>query len=104
MASRSLVSRIVRKQIATPVPRRYVQSTARRLHPELAQTKKFPVISYHDGERTQSEITVHEPRAASSVAVDVRREALALLPETLSKLTPTMKKFTLAGKIAVVTG
>ncbi|KAI9724209.1 MAG: hypothetical protein M1828_003954 [Chrysothrix sp. TS-e1954] len=104
MGSRAVFSRVARRCSLAAPQYRSLQSSTKVAYPELAQAKKFPVISYHNGERTQSDITVHEPRAASSVAKGISTEASALLPATLAELPATMKKFTLAGKIAVVTG
>ena len=46
-----------------------------------------------------------EPAAPKSIAgEDVSRKAVAFDRSAVSKMTPTMKRFTLEGKVAVVTG
>lgn len=64
-----------------------------------------PVVSYHDGERVTSEIQRHTPVASNhGHGHDLTRPAQPLKPGVIEQLTPTMRKFTLSGKIAVVTG
>ena len=47
-----------------------------------------------------------EHAASKSIAgeEDVSRKAVAFDRSVISKMTPTMKRFTLEGKVAVVTG
>ncbi|KAK4507682.1 hypothetical protein PRZ48_001417 [Zasmidium cellare] len=67
---------------------------------------EVPVISYHNGERTE-EALKYEAQKSGPVTppgADAEKPAIPLKPEILSKLTPTLNRFTLPGKIAVVTG
>lgn len=68
--------------------------------------KKIHVVSYTDGQRVTEQID-NKPAATGPVnpeGEDVEHKAQTLDAETLERLTPTMKKFTLTGKVAVVTG
>ena len=69
---------------------------------DVSHPSDIPCISYHDGVRTATDITARELSAKS--ICDVQKSAQALKPELIHHLTPTMKRFTLGGKIAVVTG
>ena len=56
-------------------------------------------------ERTVLMVDESDPAAPKSIAgEDVTRKAVAFDRSVVSKLTPTMKRFTLEGKVAVVTG
>ena len=58
-----------------------------------------------DAERTVLMVDESEPTAPTSIAgEDVTRKAVAFDRTIVSKMTPTMKRFTLEGKVAVVTG
>lgn len=72
--------------------------------PEPAQ--KIPVITYQDGKRVTEQIAVKENKEGpvNPEGADVEVKAQTLDASTIEKLTPTMKKFTLVGKVAVVTG
>lgn len=63
-----------------------------------------PVVSYQDGEREVNAIPRHDPIVVASQGQDSSRPAQAPKQEILDMLTPTLKKFTLTGKTAVVTG
>ena len=56
-------------------------------------------------ERTVLMVDESEPAAPDSIAgEDDNRKAVAFDRSVVSKMTPTMKRFTLEGKVAVVTG
>jgi hypothetical protein len=93
--------RAVRPSSFTPiVSRATFTSTTKTNDPEV------PVISYHKGER--SEATVHYDAAnmgpVNPPGADESKVATPLRPEALKHLTPTLAKFTLPGKVAIVTG
>lgn len=69
---------------------------------DLVHATEVPVVSYRDGERTSEQITVQKP--VQPAGNDEHHSASALKRELTDKLTPTMKKFTLHGKTAVITG
>lgn len=75
-------------------------SSAKVFEPEV------PVVSYSKGERQQSTVQF-EAGASGPVTppgADDVKVAMPLKPEVSKNLTPTLKKFTLEGKVAVVTG
>lgn len=73
---------------------------------EVISAGKVPVTTYKDGERQHAEIAVENPGSepVNPPGADVRKAAIALDPSLTKQLTPTMARFTLHGKVAVVTG
>lgn len=69
---------------------------------DMSPATQVPVITYNDGQRSVEQITVSQP--VTPTGADVQHAASALKRELTSQMTPTMKKFTLHGKVAVVTG
>lgn len=70
-----------------------------------ADEKHINVVSYKDGERAQETLAV--PAASEPVVPpgqDIEVAAQPLKPELHSQMSPTMQKFTLFGKTAVITG
>lgn len=69
---------------------------------------EIPVVSYQAGER-QETVVQYDTNATGNGPVappgaDEEKKARPLKPEALKHLTPTLQKFTLLGKVAVVTG
>lgn len=71
--------------------------------------KEVPLASYtrsdiHDAKRTV--LSIDESRSSSGPVAerDIGRKAVAFDQNVVQKLTPTMRNFTLEGKVAVVTG
>lgn len=67
---------------------------------------EVPVIHYENGKRTEEQ--VHVPAGQSGPVApegaDEQRAAKRFDPKVMDYLTPTLAKFTLQGKVAVVTG
>lgn len=85
---------------APAIARASFNSSAKVFDPEV------PVVSYSKGERQQSTVQF-EAGAGGPVSppgTDEVKVAMPLKSEIHKNLTPTLKKFTLAGKVAVVTG
>lgn len=97
MASRLASRGLLRYSIG-----RHLKPLAPRFYSDCVPAIQVPVVSYHHGERTMSEIQCHKPE--TPCGHDDKREAHCLKAQVLSSLTPTLKKFTMAGKVAVVTG
>lgn len=57
-----------------------------------------------DGEQTVLTVDAFKSKDASLPIVDVAKQAFALKKGVVDHLTPTLRKFTLQGKVAVVTG
>lgn len=71
-----------------------------------ASDPEVPVISYRKGERSEAKVQ-YEAGSSGPVSppgADEVKSAIPLKPEAFQHLTPTLQKFTLNGKIAVVTG
>lgn len=70
--------------------------------------KSINVVSYNkSGQREQETLSVPAANANEPVnppGQDIEVAAQPLKPELLEVLPPTMKKFTLCGKVAVITG
>ena len=69
----------------------------------------MPVASYTNSKKTAAERTVLrvDKQSAPAPAIsggDVERKAVAFDRCVVNRMTPTMKRFTLEGKVAVVTG
>ena len=70
------------------------------------QGPEIPVVSFAEGERKEESIKVNENATpvVNPEGVDVEAVTYRLDEEAANKLTPTMKKFLLFGKVAVITG
>lgn len=84
-----------------------INESGKRRHADpLIKAEKVPVVSFEGGERTQLDIPV--AKAASQPVnppgADEHKRAVPLDREIISRLPPTMQKFTLPGKVAVITG
>lgn len=71
--------------------------------------KEIPVASYAKDQKPGTErttISVDQSKAALNgpSSEDVGRKAVAFDSSIVSKMTPTVRSFTLEGKVAVVTG
>ena len=85
--------------------RRAIFSRAFSVTSAARDEKSIPVVSYKDGARAQETIQVaatHDP--VSPPGADIEAVAQPLDPNVLPSLSPTMAKFTLFGKTAVITG
>ncbi|KAF2837640.1 NAD(P)-binding protein [Patellaria atrata CBS 101060] len=73
---------------------------------DVIRAKEVPVVSFKDGERASVDLPIDSPGLDPVIppGVDVKQVAYPLAPSNLKGLTPTLKKFTLHGKVAVVTG
>lgn len=88
---------------ASMAQRAFLSNSVVRREPETVNEKHVHVTGYKDGERTQEDITVkNEP--VSPPGEDVQAKATPLDLNVIPQLTPTLKKFTLPGRIAVITG
>jgi len=104
MLARSILrqsARAVRPATFAPLTSRAAfNSSSKKNDPEV------PVISYRQGERKEEQIH-YDAKASGPVnppGGDAEKNAIPLKSELIPQLTPTLQKFTLAGKVAVVTG
>lgn len=100
-ALRAASRAVARPQTFTPaIARATFMSSTKKSDPEV------PVVSYSKGERTESTVQ-YEAGSGGPVnppGTDEVKVAMPLKAESFKHLTPTLQKFTLAGKVAVVTG
>jgi len=87
--------------ITAPIQQRATfKSGSKKNEPEV------PVISYENGTRTEQSIFVpaQQPGPVVPPGGDEQRVARPFNPDVMSHLTPTLAKFALTNKVAVVTG
>jgi len=93
------------KPATTSIPRASFHAAARlQTPPEEVQERQVPVTSWKDGARSQETLQVSETAPVTPEVGDAEIKAIPLNPEIIPQLTPTMAKFCLPGKVAVVTG
>jgi len=76
----------------------------KRFDPETINESQVPVTSFERGDAHKEMLSVSMSQPVSSAATDAQSVAIPLRAEVKKYLTPTMAKFTLFGKIAVITG
>lgn len=100
-ALRVASQRVIRPATFTPViSRATFKSTARTSDPEV------PVVTYKNGERVEEKLQ-YEANSTGPVTppgADDVKVAIPLKQDAFKHLTPTLQKFTLGGKVAIVTG
>jgi hypothetical protein len=62
------------------------------------------VVHYEKGQRRELDIEVDETKPVIPAVQDVEIRAIPLKSQVYQTLTPTLQKFCLPGKVAVVTG
>ena len=106
-------SRSISRQFATrawPVCSKSVRFISSPPSLRIADKRDVPVASYTEKSQSSTEdahrTTLHVEKAPepSTETKDVSRRAVPFDKGVLSKLSPTLKKFTLDNKVAVVTG
>ncbi|KAF2136242.1 uncharacterized protein K452DRAFT_362675 [Aplosporella prunicola CBS 121167] len=98
-----VASKRVAPRAATAV--RGFKTVQQQQNAEEIRAGKVPIVSYKDGMREEIELPVEQQNGPVAPAgADDRKVAVPLEKSILSKLNPTMAKFTLPGKVAVVTG
>lgn len=75
-------------------------------HSSKKEDPEVPVISYQDGQRQEQSLFVPSTSSGpvNPPGQDVEKAAVPLKPSIVPQLTPTLQKFTLLDKVAVVTG
>jgi len=107
MFARSALRTAARRSFkpATAASRASFQTSVRlQTPPEVINERHVPVTSYADGARSQEVLNVSATEPVSPAVQDEKSVATPLDPALIPLMTPTMRKFTLPGKVAVVTG
>jgi hypothetical protein len=89
---------------STPVTRTFTTTLLRR-DPEVVSENTVHVSGYNQGQQTTEDIKVdHSSGPVNPAGQDVEVKAIPLKKSVHASLTPTLSKFTLPGKVAIVTG
>lgn len=106
MSTRRAVT-ILPRALRTAAATRCLTTTVTRLEKPIAE-KEIPVVTYVDGsdQPAHAVIKVDQSKPVDNTATitDVAKKAFALEKDIVHKLPPTLRKFTLDGKVAIVTG
>lgn len=72
----------------------------------IKKDPEVPLVTFQGGERVTKSINIEADASAvvTPAGADAKREAQALDPTVVGALTPTLSKFCVMGKVAVVTG
>lgn len=90
--------------LASRAARTFTTSIVRR-DPESVNEKHINVTSYKDGARAEEVLPVSEKNEpVAPPGQDIQATAQPLNLDVIPQLTPTVVKFLLPGKVAVVTG
>ena len=84
-------------------PLRTFQTSAIRKD-EAAKEDSIHVVHYEKGQRREHDIEVDETKPVIPAVQDVEIRAIPLKSRVYETLTPTLQKFCLPGKVAVITG
>lgn len=82
--------------------RTFKTSTIRK--DEANKEDSIHVVHYEKGQRREHDIEVDETKPVIPAVQDVEIRAIPLKSRVYETLTPTLQKFCLPGKVAVVTG
>lgn len=83
-------------------PFRTFQTTA--IHKDASKEDSIHVVHYEKGQRVEHDIEVNDDKPVMPAVEDIETRAIPLKQRVYETLTPTLKKFCLPGKVAVVTG
>ena len=94
-----------------PITRRTITTTIRRLDDQDHVSAKEVPVSTYSGDLAENSgethvLTVNQTSSpiATPIIMDVAKRAFALDKGAAKNLTPTLKKFTLQNKVAIITG
>lgn len=110
MLSRQILnaSRVASKRVIAPATQssvRTFKTVQSQQNAEEIKAGKVLTVTYKDGVRQEVEIPVEQNSGpVAPPGADDKKAAIPLDKSILGQLNPTMSKFTLPGKVAVVTG
>lgn len=82
---------------------RFSTTTMRRKTPEVVAEREVPTTSYSGGEAHHSTLKIRDEEKAA-VAKPLEDRVMPLTRDIYERMTPSMQKMTLFGKVVVVTG
>ncbi|MCJ1316343.1 hypothetical protein MMC15_001664 [Xylographa vitiligo] len=102
-AAARIASRTPTIQLTRTLTATVARSTTKN---EKIAEAEVPVVEYSSGsgEAHHTILKIDQTKPVSSPIVDVAKKAYALESSVISKLSPTLAKFTLHGKVALITG
>ena len=102
-AAAHIASRTPTIQLTRTITATVARSTTKN---EKIAEAEVPVVEYSSGsgEAHHTILKIDQTKPVSSPIVDVAKKAYALESSVISKLSPTLAKFTLHGKVALITG
>lgn len=83
-------------------PFRSFKTTA--IRKDASKEDSIHVVHYEKGQRVEHDIEVNDDKPIMPAVEDIETRAIPLKQRVYETLTPTLKKFCLPGKVAVVTG
>jgi hypothetical protein len=114
MFARSVVRAASKAQAFPAVPKaassvimtsRFSTSIQRRKTPEVVAEREVPTTSYSKGEAHHSTLKIRdEDKLAASSEQVAEERVYPLTQDIYERMTPSMRKMTLFGKVVVVTG
>lgn len=87
----------------TATPFRTFKTTTIRKD-DASHEDHIPVVHYEKGQRVTEDIHVSETGPVAPAQGDIETRAVPLKRAVYDQLTPTLSKFCLPGKVAIVTG
>lgn len=110
MASRRIITNLAPALRVVTITRRTITTTVKRLdEQDKVSAKEVPVSTYSGDQATNPGenhvLTVDQTATPIATPImDVAKQAFALSKSVAKDLPPTLKKFTLQDKVAIVTG
>jgi len=101
-ANRTALASASRPATGITAYRTFTKTAIRKDEP--AKEDSIHVVSYEKGQRVDLDIEVDEHKPVIPAVQDVEIKASPLKARVYDTLTPTLKKFCLPGKVAVITG
>jgi len=94
-----------RPAVSTKQASRAFTQTPKINDPENISEDQINVVRYHQGQRTEQDLKVeHNTGPVAPAGADVEVKATPLSQSVYAQLTPTLRRFTCPGKVAIVTG
>ena len=101
-ANRTALASASRPVTSISAVRTFTKTAIRKDEP--AKEDSIHVVHYEKGQRRELDIEVDETKPVIPAVQDVEIRAIPLKSQVYQTLTPTLQKFCLPGKVAVVTG
>lgn len=110
MASLRLIARLAPAVRVSAITRRTITTTIKRFDDQDQVSAKEVPVSTYSGDQAVNTGETHvltvdqSPSPVATPIMDVAKQAFALDKGVVRHLTPTLKKFTIQDKVAIITG